>query len=502
LGRLVPLAFDLDEEDAEGEGRYPTYELGNYTNSLPLPIPISLTPNTNTTSTNTTNTPILKPPLPPLPPRPGPSPLVYSHTNPNPNASPDRSAGAGGGGAGTGVGAGASRLTSGFASLFGARSSTPPLVRTPPALPPLPPTATAGAAGVTGVDGVLDGDVGLRTPPSSITPTSISTSTSPQTPPSSTTSPFPSPATPPLPPLSTPPPSQTQTQTIEIQAYTIPHAIIRDEVGEKVRLGIEKEVCDALDSFTFTFAGGKEGGGGWVAESVMEFVKDLMPFVKVESKGTGTGAGTNKNTGMTMGMTLVAGKGATATRRSSERDSIAAGGGGGTGTGTKYVIPAFNERIEDLSERFQAFYERLEGDLYAFFSGGGGGDAKSSLGLGGDRDGKARNESEEDRERSVKEVMELVEKIICELFYDRYVPFIPIIHLLYLTSFLFYSRATYLRRLYLQPTSDDATHDEALSSRVAALNMLDLGLEHLDVDVSHVGGEGVDVVVKACGESE
>ena len=32
--------------------------------------------------------------------------------------------------------------------------------------------------------------------------------------------------------------------------------------------------------------------------------------------------------------------------------------------------------------------------------------------------------------------------------------------------------------------------------------MLNLGLEHLDVDVSRVGGDGVDVVVKACGESE
>ena len=52
-------------------------------------------------------------------------------------------------------------------------------------------------------------------------------------------------------------------------------------------------------------------------------------------------------------------------------------------------------------------------------------------------------------------------------------------------------------------------HDEALSSRVAALNMLDLGLEHLDVDVTSVinaggakAGEGLDAVVKACGASE
>jgi hypothetical protein len=56
------------------------------------------------------------------------------------------------------------------------------------------------------------------------------------------------------------------------------------------------------------------------------------------------------------------------------------------------------------------------------------------------------------------------------------------------------------RRLYLQPTDDDPTHDEALSSRVAApLNMHDLALEDLDVDVSRVED---DAAVKACGESE
>ena len=43
-------------------------------------------------------------------------------------------------------------------------------------------------------------------------------------------------------------------------------------------------------------------------------------------------------------------------------------------------------------------------------------------------------------------------------------------------------------------------HDEALSSRVAALNMLDLGLEHLGVDVG-TAGDGVTAVMKDCGES-
>lgn len=53
----------------------------------------------------------------------------------------------------------------------------------------------------------------------------------------------------------------------------------------------------------------------------------------------------------------------------------------------------------------------------------------------------------------------------------------------------------------MQPTSDDSSHDEALSSRVAALNMLDLGLEHLDIRVDNAGPE-LDAVVKACGESK
>jgi hypothetical protein len=57
-------------------------------------------------------------------------------------------------------------------------------------------------------------------------------------------------------------------------------------------------------------------------------------------------------------------------------------------------------------------------------------------------------------------------------------------------------------RLFLQSTSDDSSHDEALSSRVAALNMLDLGLEHLDVLVPVGRGDELDAVVRACGESE
>lgn len=52
----------------------------------------------------------------------------------------------------------------------------------------------------------------------------------------------------------------------------------------------------------------------------------------------------------------------------------------------------------------------------------------------------------------------------------------------------------------MQSFSDDASHDEALSSRIAAVNLLDLSLSHLGVDVGQ-SADAVESVVKACGES-
>lgn len=52
----------------------------------------------------------------------------------------------------------------------------------------------------------------------------------------------------------------------------------------------------------------------------------------------------------------------------------------------------------------------------------------------------------------------------------------------------------------MQPKADDASHDEALSSRVAALNLMDISLGHLGVDVGN-SVEEVEIVLKSCGES-
>ncbi|KAH9967439.1 hypothetical protein BC827DRAFT_1174176 [Russula dissimulans] len=125
-----------------------------------------------------------------------------------------------------------------------------------------------------------------------------------------------------------------------------------------------------------------------------------------------------------------------------------------------YVIDPPQETAEELAVQFQSFYVELEEALFA----------------GGTEQEKARERRPNGKyvsEKQAREILEVVERVICSLFYDR---------------------------LYRLPKSDDASHDEALSSRVAALNMLDLGLEHLGVDVG-AGGVGVEAVLKACGET-
>ena len=102
-----------------------------------------------------------------------------------------------------------------------------------------------------------------------------------------------------------------------------------------------------------------------------------------------------------------------------------------------------------------------------------------------------REEVEEERDREtdvlVSCTVEAVETVVSSLFYDRWVLSCYFIGI--------------LTRLFSQPTSDDASHDEILSSRAAALNMLDLTLQHLDIDVGEAGDD-VGVVVRACGDRE
>ncbi|KAJ6481877.1 hypothetical protein C8R45DRAFT_314006 [Mycena sanguinolenta] len=148
-------------------------------------------------------------------------------------------------------------------------------------------------------------------------------------------------------------------------------------------------------------------------------------------------------------------------KRSSEKGSV----GSSSGIGD-YVVgdPLGGMLPEEIGEMVQGFYAKLEEDLRS--GGGGGGKRKAS------DDGEDEKEKEE-KEALVGEVLSNVERAICMLFFDR---------------------------LFVPASSDDSSHDQALSSRVAALNMLDLNLEHLGVDVPPEATEGLEHVVKACGQ--
>ena len=54
----------------------------------------------------------------------------------------------------------------------------------------------------------------------------------------------------------------------------------------------------------------------------------------------------------------------------------------------------------------------------------------------------------------------------------------------------------------MQFTTDDLSHDVALLNRVAALDLLDLGLGHLGIEIEEAINEELDLVVNAYGESE
>lgn len=132
------------------------------------------------------------------------------------------------------------------------------------------------------------------------------------------------------------------------------------------------------------------------------------------------------------------------------------------------------------SESFQSFFAALEEDVAAYYNAAGSPTTLSKRWQEANRtdDEKAQGSSKPsnaDKERKIRETMDIVERAVCSLFYDR---------------------------LFAPEGSDDKSHDEALSSRVAALNMLDLTLEHLGVEAGSDAIAGVDKVVQAVGRGE
>ncbi|KZS94535.1 hypothetical protein SISNIDRAFT_453467 [Sistotremastrum niveocremeum HHB9708] len=141
----------------------------------------------------------------------------------------------------------------------------------------------------------------------------------------------------------------------------------------------------------------------------------------------------------------------------------------GSTDGTIYLPESpLEETPDQFSQALQSFYATLEDELRTDEAPASVKKDDGSLEV----DEKADKEKQHSEEK-IQYVLQNVESIICTFFYDR---------------------------LFRPFNSDDAQHDEALASRIAALNLLDLGLEHLGIDAD---GSAVEVgeVVKKCGKA-
>ncbi|KAG6902479.1 hypothetical protein C0995_016056 [Termitomyces sp. Mi166 len=178
----------------------------------------------------------------------------------------------------------------------------------------------------------------------------------------------------------------------------------------------------------------------WVGDRVHEFTAEWYPFIKED-----------KNKSLLLGHYV----------HEKEKEN------------GEYVVAWTEEAPENTSQRVQDFYLALEQELRLSEESFLGRLMKEHAEDTESTEDEKRVKEKVESEAKIKESMDAVERTICTLFYDR---------------------------LYMQPTSDDLSHDETLSSRVAALNMLDLGLEHLDIHVEHPSKE-LDLVIKDCGET-
>ncbi|KZT25192.1 hypothetical protein NEOLEDRAFT_1162873 [Neolentinus lepideus HHB14362 ss-1] len=227
-------------------------------------------------------------------------------------------------------------------------------------------------------------------------------------------------------PTSVIPPAAESEHVIEVPTFTIDRRIDRKDLGRALTKAVKSEVEETL---------AVANAPGWVTTRVHNFTAEWYPLTKSTRKSATI---PSPNTSTTSLPYLVS--------------------GGKEG-----------ETPEDIAARLQDFYDALEEDLRAM----GRKKADKEREAGGEEDENEKEKGKGLNEARRREIMEAVERTICEVFYDR---------------------------LFRQPNSDDAQHDEALSSRIAALNMLDLGLEHLGVDAGG-GSADVHVIVKACGET-
>ncbi|KAI0369793.1 hypothetical protein BV20DRAFT_336540 [Pilatotrama ljubarskyi] len=257
-----------------------------------------------------------------------------------------------------------------------------------------------------------------------------------------------------------------------VPAYIISGRIQRTQVLTGIASALKGEIEDVLAS---------EGVPSWAREKVVEWTHWLAPVVPGKAVPA---VGTRRVSGL--GPTASPGrKGSDNPTWEVAEDLVSSMGDGGIEEAARRIQEFWYELEEEVGKRYpeDVAKEGQKGRRWRRRtkrgSGSEGESEKDREDEDAEKDAGERSEGNTDEEREspkalhVKRVMEAVERTVCSVYYDR---------------------------LFLPPGSDDVSHDEALSSRIAAVNLLDLGLGHLGVEVGRAARE-VDALVRACGQT-
>jgi hypothetical protein len=174
-------------------------------------------------------------------------------------------------------------------------------------------------------------------------------------------------------PTPPPPPQNAEHEhVVEVAAYTTDRRIVRKDVSKAINKALKLEVKEALSSF---------GVPSWVVDHVHDFTTGLYPFTR-------------------------------------SRDVKQ-----GTTSSPLYVIEPPHETAEELARQFQSFYAELEEDLLAGGSSPVTARPAREAFPEGDQE-KARERRSNGKavsEQRAREILEAVERVICSLFYERFV---------------------------------------------------------------------------------
>ncbi|KAI0761822.1 hypothetical protein BD413DRAFT_646397 [Trametes elegans] len=347
-----------------------------------------------------------------------------------------------------------------------------------PPLPPRPgarqslgsqPSSSSGTgARLSNPFASLFGRASTSSPPPPASPT-----TGPLPLPSDASTSAPGPSSPPGASAAAPPAEHTAPHNVP--AYVITGRVQRPQVLAGIASALRGELEDALTT---------EGVPSWAREKVVEWSRWLAPVAPGKTVA-GPMVGSRRVSGL--GPTSSPRKGSDSPTWDVAGDVTADVEGGGIEEVARRVQDFWYELEEEVGRRWaeDVAKEGQKGRRWRRNPKIGSGsegesekdredrDGERSAGELQEKEGSGDEERDDPKARHVSHVLDTVERAVCSLFYDR---------------------------LFLPPSADDVSHDEALSSRIAAVNLLDLGLGHLGVEVGRASRE-VDALIKACGQT-